>query len=582
MEHRHGLDFSLSFEHLKAKYAAALAEFDARPPEYTPRRQLTAAGAALLYRPDLDDAAERAAREAREAKRKAERELRERQRQHPLYHTHHRPALLKAWKEHGEPSIPDKALAGFTDWIMRHANALEDDVRQHAQTFAKAHPKTVIERLGNYGTSFFDDENPTPRTERNMRRALRAAFRQFNEQSAHILGLVGKYGQKYVSNDTRQGRRIQLQQQQKWIEATTATSDKKTVPLSACVRTPEARFAELYTLVKGQESYFTEIGLTPLFVTLTSPARYHPNPSKGDNSWDGSSVLDSHTEFFNPKWQKFRYSIKNLGIKIEGFRVTEPHQDGAEHWHVLIYAKKADIEIIKKEILKQFAHSQNAVKFITDFKPDKENRRASAASYMMKYLIKSITSGATTNTTMAANKAFKNEVDMVDAWRSTWNIRAFQFFGTLHGKLTLWREMRRLNKSPTDDVAAKLWRAARGGRGAIFIALLSEADMEIAAIREVVEAYGDPDPTTGEIQVTDVKPGRILGVKINGISYITHKTKFEIVTDYSFFNEDNETKILNEINDRTVIHNSPSGPLREPLARAKPPPRRKGFDQRAA
>jgi len=199
---------------------------------------------------------------------------------------------------------------------------------------------------------------------------------------------------------------------------------------------------------------------------------------------------------------------------------------------------------------------------------------------MMKYLIKSINSGAAKNTAIAKDRLFRSEVDAVEAWRSTWNIRAFQFFGTLHGKLTLWRELRRLNKQPAEDTAARLWRASRGGRGALFIAILDRENMELSAIREAVEVLGEPDPNTGEAEIVDIKQGRIIGVKINGINYITHKTKFDIVTDHSFFND--ETEILNEINDRTVIHNSPSRSLRSLLDGKKPPPRRRGFGQRAA
>jgi len=289
---------------------------------------------------------------------------------------------MEAWSRGDDPKVPPRALQ-YTPWIARHADSDEDAIRTQAEFLSMMSESHLKKYLGRYAEKFFDDKNPTPRTQKNIRRTLRSLYKQYNEQAAQVLGIVGKNGEKYVSNITKEHRRIQLRKQEKWIQATHAIKKeaeiynnnnkkkKKIIPLADCIRTPEARFAELYTLVKGQEEYFTEHGYAAIFVTLTAPARFHPNPIKGKNSWDGSSVVDSHNEFFNPKWQKFRYAIKNLDIKIEGFRVTEPHQDGAEHWHVLIYVKKSHIETIKNEIRKQFSHSPNSVKFITDFQKDK-------------------------------------------------------------------------------------------------------------------------------------------------------------------------------------------------------------------
>lgn len=479
---------------------------------------------------------------------------------HPLYNTHHQRRLVDAWKAHGEPVVPPMALEHFTPWISKHADADEDQVRDHAVAFEKASISEVSTKLGHFASKFKSGE--TARTQRNLRRQLRKAFRQFNEQAAHVLKMVGKNkGQQYVSDVTRNHRKFQLLQQDKWISATKLIPDNpsddwpidentglpKTIALADCVRTAEHRFAELYTLVKGQELYFTGKGYIPLFVTLTAPARFHPSPAYGEGSWDGSSVTDSH-EWFNENWQFARASLAKDGIKLDGFRVTEPHKDGCEHWHLMCYVKRENLANAKSTICEYFAHSEHAVTFKADFSKNVADKKATAASYMLKYLIKTMNSRASVGTSAANDAGFAAEADAADAWRSTWGIRSFQFFGVLFGKQTLWRELRRLEEQPAEVAAKKLWRAARGGRAQTFIAGIVDEQPAVAAIRERTETWTDPDPDTGETR-TITRPGRIVGIEINKVSYITHRFKFSLETDYSVFHENEAV---------TVIHKSPS------------------------
>jgi len=50
----------------------------------------------------------------------------------------------------------------------------------------------------------------------------------------------------------------------------------------------------------------------------------------------------------------------------------------------------------------------------------------------------------------------------IDAHRSVWRMRSFQFFG-VKDCLTLWDELRRLKDEPCEPELKKLWRLARGG-----------------------------------------------------------------------------------------------------------------------
>lgn len=467
--------------------------------------------------------------------------------------------IRKAWIGQG-PYIPPHALERFTPFIMKHADADDDDVRQMASEMVTDKKEKLQKKLGELADKFFDEEDPTPLTERNLRRTLRKAFRQFNETASHILGLVGgKTGRKYVSPITLQSRAHQINAQRKWIAASTVTNDadsKESYPLAECIRTEEQRFAELYTLMSGQESFYTATGRIPMFFTLTAPARYHPNPIIGESSWDGSTVTDSH-EWFMQSWSLTRATLAKCGIRADGFRVTEPHQDGAEHWHMLIYAKRTQMATITSIIHDYFGHSPKAVKVKADFaaKGKGKKGKATAASYMTKYLIKTVGADASKNTSAANDPVFKTEAAAADAWRSTWGIRAFQFFGHLFGKQTLWRELRRIEKTPTEPVAAKLWRAARGGRAHHFIAAIVNDAPEAVAIRETKREWTEPDPITAETMPYD-KKGRVIGVYVNDKFYLTHEKTFTLETDYSLLNDDFNVKSGEPV---TVIHKCPRG-----------------------
>lgn len=561
----------------------ALAEIDARPARFQPSAEITAQGKALLQAQFVETAD--ATHRERIHKEKAKADRLKAQQRHPLYNTVHQQTLLEKWEADDiEPFVPEKSLQSFTSWIICHADADNEQVRELAEELDalnrrnKKIANTIIpSRLGTYAKNFYhpDENKRTPINEKNLRRAIRTAIRRFNEQAAHILGLVGASVQKYVSDKTLWNRRNQLDLQAKWLEDTTVISDDspdmKPIPLSECIRTAKHRFNELYTLVSGQERRFTSQGLIALFVTLTAPARFHPNPTQGNNQWDGSTVAENH-EWFMTDWVRTRALFSKHGVMLEGFRVTEPHQDGAEHWHVLLYVNEQDIETVKALIDRHFAHSPHAVKYKHDFaKPTdkngkKEKGHATAAGYMLKYLVKSVSAGEDTGTSADNNEIFKKDTAAADAWRATWGIRAFQFFGVLHGKLTLWREMRRLETSPEEEDAARLWRAARGGRGQLFISIIAEDKPELATIRETTEKWTEPDPDTAEIQKTTIA-GRVLGVSVNGVEYITHTKKWTITR-----NERPLATVSPCGAQVTVIHKSPR-PDTVPQPKDPPPPK---------
>jgi len=459
-------------------------------------------------------------------------------RRHPLFRTHHRKVLLKRfWYAQQIPTRTTAALAPYTPWILQHGDMDNETIREMVKyETPKWSKETWNERLG----SLAPDGEITPR---KARMSLRRATRRFNESAAHVLKLVGKTGRPYVSQHTREHRDQQLQLQQRWIQATKAIKEDGTVfELTDCVRSERERFAELYALIKGQETYFTAKKHVPTFITLTAPATFHINPSHGEDQWDGSSPTKTQA-WFTEQWARARAALAKKNIRLEGVRVAEPHKDGTPHWHLMLYLTTGQLPIVREVILEYFGHSPHAVEIKADFTNPKKGKRATAASYMLKYIIKTVRFAASSGTSAVGDLFLSAEADDTDAWRATWGIRGFQFFGTLFGKQTLWRELRRLETQPDEPTAKRLWRAARGTRAHDFIATLAETDPDLAAIRET--KWTEPDAETGEIFKTK---GRVVGVQIQCVPYITRGSKWTLETDYS---------LLNEM--VTVIHRDPRG-----------------------
>ncbi|MHB1676814.1 MAG: replication endonuclease [Sulfuriferula sp.] len=418
-----------------------------------------------------------------------------------------------------------------TPWVIKHCH---DQSFKHIENLAygiirelDVDPNIINEwfiknRLGEFADPFFREKNPIAANELNLRRQLRKAFRQANETAALCLRKVGARGENYVSDLTLFHRKHQLAAQSVWIAQTYCKSDSKTIPLLQCIRSPYERFCEMYALVNGLDKYYTSKGYTAVMVTFTMPARFHPNPSIGTNRWDGSSPRAAHSAF-TENWALLRTALHDAGIDIHGLKVAEVHVDGCPHYHVLFFVAPGKYDRFVKIVNEYFAHSPSAVDFELI-----DRSKGSAAGYILKYIMKNVSG------TSAGDALEQDSIDRADAFRSTWNIRAFQFFGVLHGRVTLWRELRRLETQPDDaeHLAKSLWRAARGTKADLFIALLDHKDKsdEIKTIREPIQTneWTEPD-ADGAIEPV-VKPGRILGVQINQVDYITHAISWTLIS----------------------------------------------------
>ena len=115
------------------------------------------------------------------------------------------------------------------------------------------------------------------------------------------------------------------------------------------------RFNELYSFTKNFEAMAKSQKMDWIFVTLTAPPEFHPNPSSPNSKCSYKSELGvkaSHT-YINNAWKRIRAILYKRGINASpttyfGARTVEVHKDGCIHWHLLIFINHALIHAFNK------------------------------------------------------------------------------------------------------------------------------------------------------------------------------------------------------------------------------------------
>ncbi|MCR9569977.1 replication endonuclease [Vibrio alginolyticus] len=218
------------------------------------------------------------------------------------------------------------------------------------------------------------------------------------------------------------------------------------------VANPAIRRHELMVRCRGCEDIGNELGLQGLFLTLTTPAKYHNSYKKGGfiGHWNGASPRDAQT-YLNNVWQRIRAKLGRKDIRWFGVRVAEPHHDGTPHWHLLIWVKPENKELVT-EIFVDYATKEDKHElFDKQGKFDHSARcdvgeidpeLGTATGYIAKYISKNIDGFAMGDEVSdETGKSVKDMAKNVSAWKSRWNIRQFQFFGG--APVTTYRELRR-------------------------------------------------------------------------------------------------------------------------------------------
>lgn len=396
-------------------------------------------------------------------------------------------------------------------------------------------------------------------------RKLRIHQAQQQELQAIRLGFVNADRQAYISNHSLSRALIRQERNREWLESCDLvdTDTGETMPLlqaaEAGVANLTNRRNEMMLRISDGEAFFTKKGKVALFLTLTAPSKFHPFTRKGwrikadkmgarhkvggqvihnpkyqeSVEWKKgrgkSATIESRTntprlahEWLSVSWARLRAAIKYRGIQCDFMRVTEPHHDGATHWHCIVFVDASRIAEFTKLLwakwLREDADEPGARKYRVEVVRIDPNK-GRAAGYIAKYISKNIDGASVSEDFETGLDAAESSI-RVHAWRTTHVIRAFQFSRGF-GAVGIWRELRRVQG--TQDGIMELARVAADHSD--YLAFLTiQAEKALEPLSPIKLDNPKPNPY-GELT------SRVVGVEYapDALSVVTHTRNWEIV-----------------------------------------------------
>lgn len=322
------------------------------------------------------------------------------------------------------------------------------------------------------------------------------------------------------------------------------------------ISNPEIRRMELMNTIAGIERYAASVGDVGMFITLTTPSKYHPTRQvgKGENKtvqlnhgWNETAFTPKDGQRYLCRiWSLIRTAFKDNDLEVYGMRVVEPHHDGTPHWHMMLFCKpsqrKAINEIMRRYALKEDGHEKGAAKQRFE---SRHLNQGGAAGYIAKYIAKNIDGYALDGQLdHDTGKPLKDTAAAVTAWASTWRIPQFKPIGL--PTMGAYRELRKLPRgvsiaSEFDDRVEAVRAAADEGEFDLYIIAQGGANMPRDAqavrvarkvtdevneyeedIERVVGIYA-PHLGTGHIRVTRSEEWRIVP-KVLAVEPLTLKS----------------------------------------------------------
>ncbi len=239
----------------------------------------------------------------------------------------------------------------------------------------------------------------------------------------------------------------------------------------ASISNPEIRRMELMNTIAFTEKYAADKGDVGMFITITTPSKYHPTRTVGadkrvqfNHNWDKQAYTPKDGQRYLCKvWAKIRTAFKDHGLKVYGMRVVEPHHDATPHWHMMLFTTRTQrqpiVDIMRKYALKEDGNERGAVKNRFDCK---HMNKGGAAGYIAKYIAKNIDGYALEGERdFETGELLSDAAAAVTAWAATWRIPQFRPIGLpAMGTYRECRRIRSLNLTDTFDQEVEAVRAA--------------------------------------------------------------------------------------------------------------------------
>ncbi|QDW33738.1 replication endonuclease [Yersinia sp. KBS0713] len=209
----------------------------------------------------------------------------------------------------------------------------------------------------------------------------------------------------------------------------------------ASISNPEIRRMELMSTIAGIEKYAASQKHVGMFLTITTPSKYHPTRLIGKG--DSTKIQLNHKwddEAYSPKdgqqylcniWSKMRTAFKDNKLSVYGMRVVEPHHDGTPHWHMMLFCERRQrqqiINIMRRYALKEDSDERGAAKYRFECK---HLNKGGAAGYIAKYIAKNIDGYALEGERdHETGELLTDSAAAVTAWAATWRIPQFRPMG---------------------------------------------------------------------------------------------------------------------------------------------------------
>ena len=151
-------------------------------------------------------------------------------------------------------------------------------------------------------------------------RRLKRIRKIMREHLAIAMGQVSAKASPYASWDCIQEHQVQQKKSWDFIqghllqEETTGEEVEMEDMVLKSMSNPAIRRHELMVRCRGCEDIGNELGLQGLFLTLTTPSKYHNSYKKGGfiPHWNGASPREAQT-YLNKVWQRIR---AKLGLSL--------------------------------------------------------------------------------------------------------------------------------------------------------------------------------------------------------------------------------------------------------------------------
>lgn len=388
---------------------------------------------------------------------------------------------------------PELARLASSDYQVRrfaeNRAKQAQQILQKAPTWREAHARLAAHTMRHgYTPPLLDGHNITMAgatlrmaCPKWWRRQIRARAAREIENHLRRLGFV-RAGRSLYASDLAIGRRREQKIRNRLLAQVLhlVNDDGEYFSLEELIErstsNPVNRRNELMTRIAGFEKLSKDRGDRALFITLTTPSRFHAyrKGAEAQNSKFDRSTVTEAQEWLNTEWRTIRTYFSRAGIRPYGFRIAEPHHDGTPHWHLLLFLPrtqaKAAKDIMRSVILRESPEEPGAQKHRFDCTPI-DYDKGTAAGYIAKYVAKNIDGfGGGDDHEDPVNTSLPEGARRADAWAATWGIRQFQQIGG--PPVGVWRELRRISPDQAPPDLRELVVAADDGDWAGFVRLM--------------------------------------------------------------------------------------------------------------